>query len=151
MLDLIISQAPAIDVEVALDAGLVDRLGDDTPAFADTPDEQNLLRGLALVLGNLEESWVLVKRRIGRAETGVSSAVNTLGGVVGNELRGGVVRVQFDLVDSRDDLGGGVIEQLLQVLDTKVGDTDVANFACGRELLHLLPGLDEVPVRKVFR
>lgn len=76
--------------------------------------------------------------------------MDALGGVVGNQLGGGVVGVQLNLVDGGDDLGGGVVEELLQVLDAEVGDTDVAHLASGRELLHLLPGLDEVPVGQVL-
>lgn len=76
--------------------------------------------------------------------------MDTLGGVVGDQLGRGVVGVQLDLVDSGDDLGGGVIEQDLEVLDAEVGDTNVAHLAGGRQLLHLLPGLDEVPVRQVL-
>lgn len=65
--------------------------------------------------------------------------MDALGGVVGNQLRGGVVGVQFDLVDSRDDLAAGVVQELLEVLDAEVGDTNVTNLAGGRKLLHLLP------------
>ena len=76
--------------------------------------------------------------------------MNTLGGIVSNQLRGRVVRVQLDLVDGGDDLGARVIEELLKVLDAEVRDTNVADLAGSRELLHLLPCLDEVPVREVL-
>lgn len=76
--------------------------------------------------------------------------MNTLGGIVGNQLRRGVVRVQLDLVDGGDDLGARVIKELLKVLDTEVRDTDVADLAGGGQLLHLLPCLDEVPVREML-
>ena len=151
LVDLLICQGPAVDIEVALNAGLVHRLGDNTPALGNTPNEEDLLRSLALLLSDLQESGVPVERRVGGAETRVTSGVDALGGVVGNQLGGGVVGVQFDLVDGGDDLGGGVIEKLLQILDTEVGDTDVADLAGGRQLLHLLPGLDEVPVGQVLR
>lgn len=94
--------------------------------------------------------------------------MDALGGVVGDQLGRGVVGVQLNLVDGGDNLGAGVVQELLKVLDTKVGDTNVLNLAGGGELLHLLPvfvirsspivglvrknipGLDEVPVRKVL-
>jgi predicted methyltransferase len=48
---------------------------------------------------------------------------------VRDELRGRVVRVEFNLVDGGDDGGGGCGEELLHVLDAKVGDADVADLA----------------------
>lgn len=68
--------------------------------------------------------------------------MDALGGVVGDQLGGGVVGVQLDLVDGGHDLGAGVVEELLEVLDAEVGDTDVAHLAGGRELLHFLPVID---------
>jgi hypothetical protein len=47
---------------------------------------------------------------------------------------------------NKTNLARWVIEQLLQVLDSKVGDTDVLDLASRGKLLHLLPCLDEVPV-----
>lgn len=76
--------------------------------------------------------------------------MDTLGSVVSDQLGRGVVGVQLDLVDRGDNLGRGVVQQNLQVLDAEVGDTNVADLAGGRQLLHLLPGLDEVPVRQVL-
>lgn len=70
--------------------------------------------------------------------------MNALGGVVCDQLGRGVVGVQFNLVDSGHDLAGGVTQQLLQVLDAKVGDTDVANLASGRQLLQFLPATGKV-------
>jgi hypothetical protein len=54
------------------------------------------------------------------------------------------IRVQFYLVDGRNDLGG--LEKGLEVSDTKVGDTDGSGLASIDELLHLLPGVGELPV-----
>ena len=42
-------------------------------------------------------------------------------------------------------LAGWVVKENLEVLDTKVGNTNISGFA-GRNLLHLFPCLDEVPV-----
>jgi hypothetical protein len=137
--NLVIGQSQTVNLVVAVNARLADGLGNDTPALLDTPDQKNLLGGLALLLGELEEGGVLVQRRVGRAQAGVTGGVDALGGVVGNQLGGGVVGVQLDLVNSGDDLGGRVVEEDLEVLDAEVGDTDVADLASGRELLHLLP------------
>lgn len=140
LINLLGGQLPAIKLEVDVDARLADRLGNDTPALLHTPQEQNLLGSLALLLGQLEEGLILVERRVGGAEARVAGRVDALGGVVGNQLRGGVVGVQFDLVDSRDDLAAGVVQELLEVLDAEVGDTNVTDLAGGGKLLHLLPG-----------
>lgn len=65
--------------------------------------------------------------------------MDALGCVVGDQLGGGVVGVQLDLVDGGHDLAARVIQELLQVLNAEVGDTDVADLASGRQLLHFLP------------
>ena len=65
--------------------------------------------------------------------------MNALLLAVVDELRGGVVGVKFDLVDSRNDLAAGVVQELLKVLNAKVGDTNVTDLAGGGKLLHLLP------------
>lgn len=43
-----------------------------------------------------------------------------------------------------------MVKQLLQILNSKVGDTNVPDLARSRKLLHLLPGLDEVPIWQVL-
>lgn len=48
--------------------------------------------------------------------------------------------MEFDLVDGGDDFGGGVVEEDFEVFDAKVGDANVADFACCGEFLHFLPG-----------
>ena len=149
-LGLVISQLPAVEVKVGLNARGSDTLGDDAPALLDTPLEENLLDSLALGLGNLGEGLVLVERRVSGTQAGVASAVDALGGVVGDELGRGVARVQLDLVGGRGDLGVGVAQQLLEVLDAKVGHTNVADLARADELLHLAPGVGEVPVLVVL-
>lgn len=71
--------------------------------------------------------------------------MNALGGVVGDQLGRGVVGVQLDLVDGGDDLGAGVVQELLEVPDTEVGDTNVLGLAGGGNFLHLLPASILVP------
>jgi len=72
--------------------------------------------------------------------------VDTLLLAVVEELRRGVVGVQLDLVDSRGDLEVWRGEELLEVLDSEVGDADVANAAGLGQLLQLAPGITEVPI-----
>lgn len=72
--------------------------------------------------------------------------MDTLLLAVVEELRRGVVGVQLDLVDSRGDLEVWRGEELLEVLDSEVGDADVANAAGLGQLLQLAPGITEVPI-----
>ena len=64
-LDLVVCQLPSVKLEVALDALSRDRLRNHAGSTLQTPDEENLLDGLALLLGELLELLVLVKRRVG--------------------------------------------------------------------------------------
>ena len=140
LVNLLITQLNTINLIVRVNASLANRLRNNTPPLVNTPNKQNLLRRLALVLGNLQQGGILVQGGVGGAQAGVASGVDALGGVVGNQLGGGVVGVQLDLVYGWDDLGGGVVEEDLEVLDAEVGDSDVADLAGGGELLHFLPG-----------
>lgn len=103
-LDILLSQLKAINLVVGLDAARADRLGDDAAALGDVPHQHNLLRRAALLLSELEEGGILVQRRGGGAEAGVCGGVDALGGVVGDELGRWVVGVEFDLVNSWDNL-----------------------------------------------
>jgi hypothetical protein len=141
--DLLVRQVPAVKFKVQLDTLLVDTLWDHAPSLLETPHEENLLGGLALVLSQGEKGLVLVERRVGGTEARVAGAVDTLAGVVCDELWRWVVWVEFDLVhcwhnlsqhqhDSQMDdwfhglviweanLGAWVVEELLKVLDSKV-------------------------------
>lgn len=139
LLDLVFRQLPPIQLEVAIDTCRVDRLGDDTAALLNTPQEQNLLGSLALFLSQLQKGRVLVERGVGRSQAGVARRVDALRCVVCDQLGGGVVRMELDLVDSGNYLAAGVVEKSLEVLDSKVGNANVPHLASGRELLHLLP------------
>lgn len=86
-LDLIIGQLPAVKLEVGLDTLSGDRLRDDAGTALQTPDKQNLLDCLALLVGKLLEFLVLVERRVSRAQTGVGGGVNALLLKVAKELR----------------------------------------------------------------
>jgi len=100
---------------------------------------QDLSSGLALALSNLLQDLVVSERRVGGAEAGVGSAVDTLLLTVLDELGGGVVGVEFDLVDGGNGLAGVVLEKDLEVLDGEVGDTDVLDAARGGQLLEFSP------------
>ena len=57
------------------------------------------------------------------------------------QFRTWVVRMQLDLIDSRDGLAGGVAEKFFKVLDAEVRHADVADFAGGGKFLQFLPGM----------
>jgi hypothetical protein len=150
LLHLLISQTPAIKLEVGLNTASSNGLGNDRGVALKTPHEQNLCGSLALGLSKLNERLVLRERAVGAAKAGVSRGVDALLLAVLDELWGWVVGVELDLVDGWDGLAGGVVEEFLEVLDGKVGDADVLYAAGGGELLHFLPGLEEVPVLEVL-
>lgn len=58
--------------------------------------------------------------------------------------------MKLNLVDSRCDLESGVGEQLLEVLDGEVGNTNVLDATGLGKLLKLSPGVKEVPVGVVL-
>lgn len=148
--DLLVGQAPAIQLPVGLDARLGDTLGQHGEALLQTPDEQDLLGGLALGLGDGQEGLVLAERGVGAAEGRVGRGVDVLALEVLDELGRGVARVQLDLVDGGRDLCGLGGEQLLHVCDVEVGHADVLDLARVEQLLHLAPRVDEVPVGVVL-
>lgn len=58
--------------------------------------------------------------------------------------------MELDLVDSRCGLEPGICEQLLEVLDGEVGNTNVLDAARLGQFLELSPCVAEIPVRVVF-
>lgn len=58
--------------------------------------------------------------------------------------------MKLNLIDSRCDLEPGVGEQLLEVLDGEVGNTNVLDATGLGKLLKLSPGVKEVPVGVVL-
>jgi hypothetical protein len=58
--------------------------------------------------------------------------------------------VELDLVDGGRGLEARVGEQLLKVLDSEVGNTNVLYAAGFGKLLELSPGVLEVPVGEVL-
>jgi len=67
--------------------------------------------------------------------------VNALLLAVVNQLGRWVVWVELHLVDSWDGLARRVLEENLEILDRKVGDTNVLDAAGSWELLELSPGI----------
>lgn len=84
LLNLLILQRPPINLKVRINPRLADRLGNDTPPLLNTPHQEHLLRGLALLLGEGQQGGVLVQRGVGGAQAGVAGGVDALGGVVGD-------------------------------------------------------------------
>lgn len=60
--DFFVGQFPAVKLEVGLNAIGRDRLRDDAGAALQTPDKEDLLDSLALLLGELLELIILVQR-----------------------------------------------------------------------------------------
>ena len=89
---------------------------------------------------------------LGNSHNGLGSEHGATGaaqGAVGGDVNAGLVAevdsillgkrgVVLDLVDGGNN--GGLGQQLLEVLDTVVGDTDGLDLAGANELLHALPG-----------
>lgn len=63
---------------------------------------------LAILLRDAGERSIFCKRRVGASKAGVAGSVDTLGGVVRHKFGRGVVGVEFDLVDSWDNLQHGL-------------------------------------------
>lgn len=62
----------------------------------------------------------------------------------------GQLRKSRERTTAETNLGRRVIEQFLEVLDTEIGDSNVLYLASGRQLLHLLPCLNEIPIWEVL-
>jgi hypothetical protein len=86
---------------------LVHGLGNHGPALLYTPREEDLLWGLALGGSEVEQCRVFVEWGVGTTKAGVAREVDALGFTEGDEFRGGVIGVKFDLVYCWDDLGEG--------------------------------------------
>jgi hypothetical protein len=121
------------------DSRVSDGFGDDNSAVTNVVRGENATGGGLVLVGKLENQLVLEKR----ASDGTKGREGSHDDVVLlaelHELELGEQRVQLDLVDSRDNLG--LLEQLLEVGDGEVGDTDRLGLASLEDSLHLLPGL----------
>jgi hypothetical protein len=111
---------------------------------------QDLSSRLGLGLGNLLQHVVVGEGRVCGPEARVGSAVNALVRAVLDELGRGVVGVELDLVDGGNSLARVVLEKHLEVLDGKVGHTNVLDAARGGEFLQLSPRINKAPIGKVL-
>lgn len=102
--NLLIGQAPALEIDVGLDTLLSDTLGQHTPALLDTPSKENLLHSLALGLGELGEAVKLVKRRVATTEGRIGRSMNALRAQILDKVGGWVTRMKFDLVNGWNNL-----------------------------------------------
>jgi hypothetical protein len=105
------------------------------------PCENDLRWRCALLLRNSLDLGAVDEQRDVKevvAKSGVGSDVDVLLLGVGDELLAREDRVTLDLVDSRDK--AGLLNESLQGLVCKVGDTDGADFALW-QLVHGLPCL----------
>jgi hypothetical protein len=129
LLHLLLGQFPPFKLKVRFNTFFVDRLGNNRPPLLKTPCEQYLLRSLSFFFGNSKESLIRVQRGVRAAEAGVAGAVNAFRGVVRNEFRGRVVWMEFDLVDSRDNLKEiNKSSECLEVENT-LHDGSLSNFS----------------------
>ena len=102
--NLLIGQAPALEINVGLDTLLSDALRQHTPALLDTPSKENLLHSLALGLGELGEAVKLVKRRVAATEGRIGRSMNALRAQILDKVGGRVTRMKFDLVNGGNNL-----------------------------------------------
>lgn len=76
---LLVGEVQTVQVEVALDSGFGNGLGDDGGTSLQAPNEEDLLGSLAVGLGNLLQGLVVGEGRVGGSETRVGGDVNALG------------------------------------------------------------------------
>lgn len=129
---------------VRLDAGRSHGLGDDGRAASKVPADQDSSGRNAVLLCHLLDGSSLHDGSAGAAEGTVGSDDDALSLAEVDDLLLGEKRVVLDLVDGGDDLG--LLEELLEVLDAVVGDTDSLDLAGVKKLLHRLPCVDVSPV-----
>lgn len=117
-------------LKVGLDARLCDRLGDDRVAALDAPGDEDLCGvGVELVGDGLDLRVVYDLGLAGEvvAEGRVGGDVDVVLCAVGDEVVLGEEGVCLDLVDGGGDAGG--LDDGVEVLDGKVGDTDRLDLA----------------------
>lgn len=139
---VLIRQVDAL--EVGLHTGRVTTLGQHNVATAQTPCDEDLGKSVTALLSNLVEGLVLAdtlasgRDLVLRAKGRVGSGQDVVLEAVLHQLFVGEEGVDFDLVDLRLDLGE--LEELLEVGDVPVRDTNGAGLAVFVDLLHCAPG-----------
>lgn len=141
-LKVLVRQVNAL--EVGLHTGRVATLGQHNVATAQTPCDEDLGEGVAALGRNVVEGLVLADTLAGgghlvlRAEGRVGGGQDAVLEAVLHQLVVGEEGVDLDLVDVRLDLGE--LEELLEVGDVPVRDTNRAGLAILVDLLHGPPG-----------
>lgn len=100
--------------------------------------EKNSSRSNSTLLGNSHDGLCGEHGATGAAQRAVGGDVNAVLVAEVDNLLLGERGVVLDLVDGGNN--GGLGQELLEVLDTVVGDTDGLDLAGASELLHALPG-----------
>ncbi|KAI6755864.1 hypothetical protein HG531_004970 [Fusarium graminearum] len=131
------------NLEVALNARGSGALGQNSVAAAETPGDEDLSKGVAATVGDLVKGLVgadgltsggdLVLGTEGR----VSSGENVVLEAELDEILVGQERMNLDLVNGGLDLCEG--HELLQAVDSPVGDTNGTGLATSINLLHGAP------------
>ena len=139
-LDILGGELEVEAVEVALDAVGSQALGQDNVAASSVPVEEDLGGGLAVLLSDAADGRVLElvasgERRVRLDEDAV------LGAEVDKSLAL-AEGVELHLVDGGDDLG--VVEEVVDVAGTEVGDAD------GPDLAQLLRNLERTPASETL-
>lgn len=127
-------------LQVALDAAGSERLGEDNVAAGGVPVQKDLSGSLVVLLGNSADGGILELVAASEGRVGLD-----LDAVLVAELDESLTlaeRVDLDLVDSGDNLG--VVDKILEVGGTEVGDTD------GADLTQTLGGLKGAPRLKTL-
>jgi len=131
-------------LEVGLYTGRVTTLGQHDVATAQTPCDEDLGESIAALLSNVVEGLVLADTLASggdlvlRAEGRVGGGQDVVVEAVLHQLIVGEEGVDLDLVDLRLHLGE--LEELLEVGDVPVRDTNGAGLAVFVDLLHCAPG-----------
>ena len=132
----------ADELAVLVNAARCHRLGEHRRVAGKVVRQQNSRGGNIVLLRNGDDALVLKQRGACAAERAVGGDVDALLLAEVDDLLLGEQRVVLDLVGGRGD--GGLCEQLLQVLDRVVGDTDGLDLLGVRldQLLEVLPCVD---------
>lgn len=140
VLDILLVQRD--ELAVLVDARRCHGLGEDGRVAGEVVGEKNGGRGDVMLLCDSDDALVLEERRACAAQRTVGGDVNALLLAEIDNFLLGQERVVLDLVGSRHN--GGLGEQLLEILDGVVGNTDGLDLlGMGlNQLLKVLPCID---------
>lgn len=131
------------ELEVVLDTGRSDRLGEGVDATLDEPRDEDVGALDRVLVGNLLDDGVVAESlTVSAAERRVSLGEDVLLLEPVDKLELGALDRELDLVG--DGLDADVLQELLGAVDVEVGDTDRLDETLVDELLHLTPGGENV-------